>query len=106
MPPIKIQLVFFFGLTGFMPAAGCGGITLGTAAGTAAILGNGDPQFEQTEFVPGFSAPQLLHLIAFGCGGGACITRPAARALPSVKSPPHCEQVLAVAGLRVPQKGQ
>ncbi len=78
MPPIKIQLVFFFGLTVFIPAARCGGITLGIAAGVEAILGNGDPQFEQTELVPAFSTPQLPHLITAGCGGGVCITRPAA----------------------------
>src|SRR5688572_32877443 len=69
-------------------------------------FGNGDPQFEQTELLPGFSIPQLSHLTVFGCGGGACMTRPASRALPSFKSAPHCEQVLAVAGLRVPQKPQ
>ena len=32
--------------------------------------------------------------------------RPASRALPSFKSPPHCEQVSAVAGLRAPQNPQ
>ena len=76
-------------------------------AGATVVFGNGDPQFEQTELLPGFSVPQLSHLIIFGCErGGACIRRPASRALPSVRSPPHCEHVFAEAGLRVPQNGQ
>src|SRR5215207_263188 len=58
------------------------------------------------ELLPGFSTPQLSHFTIFGCGRGACITCPASRALPPARSPPHCEQVSAVAGLRVPQNGQ
>src|SRR5215216_7180287 len=106
MPPIKIQFVFFgFAFATFSPEMGREGIS-GKNACAGAIFGNGDPQFEQTELLPGFSTPQLSHLITFGCGGGACITRPASRAFASVRSPPHWEHVLAVAGLRVPQNGQ
>jgi hypothetical protein len=50
--------------------------------------------------------PQLAHLIAFVGGGGACMIRPALRASPSFRSPPHCEHVSALAGLRVPQNPQ
>src|SRR5689334_17792639 len=77
----------------------------GAACGTCA---RGDPQLEQTELLPGFSVPQFLQTIVFGSceAGGACITRPAARALPSFKSPPHCEHVSALAGLRAPQNPQ
>src|SRR5829696_5806002 len=106
MPPIKIQFVFFgFAFATFSPEMGREGIS-GKNACAGAIFGNGDPQFEQTELLPGFSTPQLSHLSTFGCGGGACITRPASRAFASVRSPPHWEHVLAVAGFRVPQNGQ
>jgi hypothetical protein len=102
MPPINNQFVFFGAdsLAGLTPAAAWG------ASAGAAILGSGDPQFEQTALLTGLSVPQLSHLTIFTCGGGACIKRPDSRALPSIRSPPHCEQVFAVAGLRVPQNGQ
>jgi hypothetical protein len=72
----------------------------------ALVFGSAAPQFEQTELLPGFSVPQLLHLITLGGGGGAFKTCPAARALPSARSPPHCEQVVALPALRVPQNPQ
>jgi hypothetical protein len=72
----------------------------------ATNLGKGDPQFEQTALVLGFSVPQLSQFTIFGCGGVDCIRRPASRAMAHVKSPPHIEHVLAEAGLRVPQNGQ
>jgi hypothetical protein len=103
MPPINNQFVFFgaWSLTGLFPPAEA-------IAGAAAALGKGDPQFEQTELLSGFSVPQLSHLITLGCCemGGACMILPAWRALPSLRSAPHCEQVSAVAGLRVPQNPQ
>jgi hypothetical protein len=104
IPPMTNQFGFFGavnGIAGLVPEVGLTG-----AAYKAETFGKGDPQFEQTALLPGFSAPQLSHLTTFGKGGGACMTRPASRALPSVKSPPHWEQVSALAGLRVPQKGQ
>jgi hypothetical protein len=84
MPPTNIHGNFLdVGLPAIGRAAG------GATAWTCAAFGNGDPQFEQTELLPGFSVPQLLHLIVFGCAAGACITRPDSRTLPSVRSPPH-----------------
>src|SRR6266540_6521722 len=104
IPPINNQFVLFGALRfpRFIPAG------IGAIAGTTVAFGNGDPQFEHTELLPGFSVPQLSHLITAGCPktGGTCITRQASRALASVKSPPHCEHVFAEAGLRVPQNGQ
>src|SRR5690349_6969631 len=87
-----------------LPTPGMAGACDARAGAT--ILGNGEPHLEQTALPTGLSVPQLSHLTIFIWGGGACISRPDSRALPSSRSPPHCEQVLAVAGLRVPQNGQ
>jgi hypothetical protein len=103
MPPISNQLVFFFatGAPALIPTAGWG-----AGIGAGAAFGNGAPQFEQTGLLPGFLVPHLVQMTVFGWAGGDCITFPASRTLPSFKSPPHCEQVSAVAGLRVPQNPQ
>src|SRR5258706_10313000 len=94
----------------FLLGSGDAGATplFGMDGAACATCAKGDPQLEQTELLLGFSVPQFLQTIVFGCceTGGACIIRPASRALPSFKSPPHCEHVSAVAGLRAPQNPQ
>src|SRR5690242_138531 len=104
IPPINNQFIFFGAWSLASPDAA---FAIGARAG-AVTFDSGEPQLEQTVLLPGFSVPQLLHLIVAGCceAGGACMIRPASRALPSVKSPPHCEHVFAEAELRVPQNGQ
>src|SRR5512140_1500306 len=101
MPPKinRLRLLLFFAFTdaaGVMPSAGVGLIAGVTAAWAGATRGNGAPQFEQVELLPGFSVPQREHVTTLGWGGGACINRPDSRALPSFKSAPHWEHVSAV----------
>ena len=95
----------------FLPVNDAAGVSPPLANGCAAMgacatRGSGEPQLAHTELLLGLSVPQLSHLIVFGWAGGACMIRPASRALPSFKSAPHWIQVSAVAGLRVPQNAQ
>ena len=73
---------------------------------SASTRGRGEPHCLQVRALPAFSVPQFLQVTTFGAGTAACKTCPATRALPSFRSPPHCEQMAAVAGLRVPQNPQ
>jgi len=104
MPPATNQLTgFLFACAATLPA--CADAAMGAGALACGNL-MGAPQFVQVLALPEFSLPQFEQVITFGVEGAACITCPAWRALPSFKSAPHCEQVSAVAGLRVPQNPQ
>src|SRR5688572_13561576 len=81
IPPINSQFVGFGAACRPVPAAAW------AASAGVAIFGRGDPQFEQTALLLGFSVPQLSHLITFCSGEGGCISRPDSRALPSSRSP-------------------
>jgi hypothetical protein len=77
----------------------------GAPAAADAGRGNGAPHFEHIVRADWLTSPQFVHFTSSPVASRR-ISRPDWRALPSFKSPPHCEHTTAFPGLRVPQNPQ
>src|SRR5512143_549403 len=109
IPPSSSQFagrfVFPVGLSGAAAGIPPVGAEKSTAEGKACARGSGAPHFTHIVFEAEFLSPQLVHKTVRGAEA-VCSSLPEARAFPPLRSAPHWEQTVAVAGLRVPQNPQ